>query len=172
MPQASITGRARLPTMQTFHAFSQSTASQVQGCSSLFVLICCHDCCCIAWSASLVASESYIFWRLFPMRSISWHVEVEDGHGSCKGKWIDAFIMIILNSLTTSVHVQLLCSLLVHHMWLDCRWSVWCKTYKLQYGAHMHNQRFLQLPKIWSVITIWTSSVVRVLPSFLFGILL
>ncbi len=28
------------------------------------------------------------------------------------------------------------------------------KTYKLQYGAHMHNQRFLQLPKSWSVITI------------------
>lgn len=64
MPQASITGRARLPTMQTFHAFSQSTASQVQGCSSLFVLICCHDCCCIASSASPAASERHMDCRL------------------------------------------------------------------------------------------------------------
>ena len=60
VPQAGITGRVRLPPMQTFHAFFQSTASQVEGCSSLFVLNYCHDCCCIAWSASPATSEHHM----------------------------------------------------------------------------------------------------------------
>ena len=63
--QASITGRARLPPVPMFHALCHSTASQVQGCSSQFVLIGCHDCCCIAWSASPVASEVVFYEDCF-----------------------------------------------------------------------------------------------------------